>query len=64
MRDANGTVDRFGAFKTILGKTGNQRHKRVSDIREMRDIVLELQGRLCAGRVVRESIDCRIITER
>ncbi|MGY4627244.1 hypothetical protein [Bradyrhizobium sp. USDA 4486] len=63
MRDANATVNRFGAFKRIIGKTGNQRHKRVSDacmllvIREMRDIVLERQGRLSAGRLVPESID-------
>ncbi|KRQ15345.1 hypothetical protein [Bradyrhizobium manausense] len=61
MRDANATLDRFGAFKRIIGKTGNQRHKRVSDacmllvIREMRDIVLERQRRLI-DRLMRGSI--------
>lgn len=63
MRDASATVDRFGALESIVCKmkaidSGCQRHKRVSDacmllvIREMRDIVLERQGRLSAGRLV------------
>jgi hypothetical protein len=62
MRDASSTAKRFSAFKAIVRKmkkidSGCKRHRRVSDgcmllvIREMRDIVLERQGRLRPGRL-------------
>jgi len=63
MRDAYTTAERFRASQSIMSKmrkidSGFERHKRISDafmllmIREMREIVLERQGRLSPGRLV------------
>jgi hypothetical protein len=63
MRDAYATAERFRAFQSIVGEmrkidSGCKRHKRISDacmllvIREMREIILERQGRLRPGRLI------------
>jgi hypothetical protein len=75
MRDAPASVDRFRALESIIRKTTKpksdcERHKRISDgcmllvIREMRDIVLERQGRLSPARLATGSQNGDVYLDR